>query len=51
MEQNQEQEQDEEQESEVVEEVIDFTNIPFEDNDNYNFFEGFYKTILLVLFS
>ncbi len=32
-------------------ESIDFTNIPFEDTDNYNFYEGFYKTILMVLFS
>jgi len=32
-------------------ESIDFTNIPFEDTDNYNFYEGFYKTTLSVLFS
>lgn len=36
---------------EQEQEIIDFTNIPFEDTANYNFFDGFYRTILLVLFS
>ena len=36
---------------EEQEQIIDFTNIPFEETDSFNFYEGFYKTILLVLFS